>query len=261
MGQNLLVEPRYLKQIAESARISRGEAIVEIGAGLGFLTEELSRRGAKVYALEIDSGFFRVLEERFSGQEGVELIHADALKYDFQALADRIGKLRVVANLPYNISSRLLFSFCGQSRIFRSLHILLQREVAERLTAPPGTKEYGILTVILAATGTVEILGNIPSEAFFPAPEITSSLVLITFSSPPPIQIADDVLFEHLVKASFSGRRKTLRNTLKGLASIGISADAVQLAADRAGIDLSRRGEALSPDEFGRFADALHALV
>lgn len=261
MGQNLLVEPHYLKRIGEAARISPGEPIVEIGAGLGFLTEELRKRGAQVYALEIDSGFFRVLQERFLGQEGVELIHADALKYDFESLADRIGKLRVVANLPYNISSRLLFSFCRKSRIFRSLHILLQREVAERLLAPPGTKEYGILTVLLAARGSVEILLNIPPKAFFPVPEITSSLVRVTFKSPPPIQVADPMLFEHLVKASFAGRRKTLRNTLKGFSGRDLSPEDVGTAADRIGIDLSRRGETLSAEEFARFADALSSLV
>ena len=259
MGQNLLVDHGYLRRIGEAAHISPDEPIVEIGAGLGFLTEELERRGAKVYALEIDAGFFRVLQERFSGSQQVHLIHADALKYDFAALADQIGQLRVVANLPYNISSRLLFSFCRHSRLFHSLHILLQREVAERLIAAPGTKDYGILTVLLAAKGSVDILFNIPPKAFFPVPDVTSSLIRATFLSPPPLQIGDPMLFERLVKASFAGRRKTLRNTLKGLS--GADGESVTRAAQQAGIDLARRGETLSPAEFAAFANALHRLI
>jgi len=259
MGQNLLVDHGYLRRIGEAAHISPDEPILEIGAGLGFLTEELERRGARVYALEIDSGFFRVLQERFSGSPRVHLIHSDALKYDFQGLVAQIGQLRIVANLPYNISSRLLFSFCRNSRLFHSLHVLLQKEVAERLVASPGTKDYGILTVLLAAKGSVNILFNIPPKAFFPVPEVTSSLTRVTFLSPSPLQIDDPLLFERLVKASFAGRRKTLRNALKGLSDA--RGEPVALAAEQAGIDLARRGETLSPAEFARFANALHRLI
>jgi 16S rRNA (adenine1518-N6/adenine1519-N6)-dimethyltransferase len=259
MGQNLLIDHGYLRRIGEAAHISPDEPVVEIGAGLGFLTEELERRGARIYALEIDSGFFRVLQEKFSGSARIELIHADALKYDFEALAGRLGQLRVVANLPYNISSRLLFSFCRKSRLFDSLHILLQREVAERLAASPSTKDYGILTVLLAAKASVEILFDIPPKAFFPVPEVTSSLIQVTFLSPAPLQIADSMLFERLVKASFASRRKTLRNTLRRLS--GASGESVALAAKQAGIDMARRGETLSPDEFATFANALGRLI
>jgi 16S rRNA (adenine1518-N6/adenine1519-N6)-dimethyltransferase len=257
MGQNLLVDPRYLTRIGETARIEEGEPLVEIGAGLGFLTEELRGRGAKIYALEIDSGFFRVLQERFSGSPFVELIHADALKYDFHSLRDRIGKLRVVANLPYNISSRLLFTFFRNSADFSSLHILLQKEVAHRLLAEPGSKEYGVLTVVLAAKATADILFDIPPRAFFPVPEITSSLVRVTFPDPPPLHVTDAALFERLVKISFAGRRKTLRNNLRAF-SFTIGTDSVNRAAEESAIDLSRRGETLSPEEFVRFAEAIH---
>jgi 16S rRNA (adenine1518-N6/adenine1519-N6)-dimethyltransferase len=259
MGQNLLVDKMYLGKIVQAARIQPEEPIVEVGAGLGVLTEALARRGAKVWALEVDSGFFAVLEEKFSGSDQVSLIHADALKFDFRGLADEIGKLRVVANLPYSISSRLIFMFHENRDMFSSLHILLQKEVAERLVAEPGTKDYGVLTVLLGASAKVELLFDIPPKAFFPPPEIVSSLVGVQFPDIPPVPVSDSRLLTRLVKASFAGRRKTLRNTLKNTATIGVGPEVIVRAAEQAGIDLMRRGETLSPAEFCRFADAVKA--
>lgn len=259
MGQNLLVDTLYLGKIVQAAHVNPGEPIVEVGAGLGVLTEALLERGAKVWALEVDSGFFRVLEDKFSGSPNVELIHADALKFDFSGLAREIGKLRVVANLPYNISSRLLFMFQENREAFSSLHILLQREVAERFVADPGTKDYGVLSVLLGVTAKVEILFHIPGRAFFPAPEVMSSFLSVRFPEVPPVTVSDHKLLTALVKASFTGRRKTLRNTLRNAAMFGISNDQLIQAANEASIDLGRRGETLSPAEFARFADAIAA--
>lgn len=259
MGQNLLVDTLYLGKIVQAAHVNPGEPIVEVGAGLGVLTEALLERGAKVWALEVDSGFFRVLEDKFSGSPNVELIHADALKFDFSGLAREIGRLRVVANLPYNISSRLLFMFQENREAFSSLHILLQREVAERFVADPGTKDYGVLSVLLGVTAKVEILFHIPGRAFFPAPEVMSSFLSVTFPEVPPVTVSDHKLLTALVKASFTGRRKTLRNTLRNAAMFGISNDQLIQAANEASIDLGRRGETLSPVEFARFADAIAA--
>ena len=257
MGQNLLADQSYLARIVSAAAPRPGEALVEVGAGLGALTGALLASGAKVWALEVDSGFFRVLEEKFGNSGQVELIHADALNYDFRALSARIGKLRVVANLPYSISSRLLFSFVENRDIFSSLHILLQREVAERLIADPGTKEYGVLTVLLSASAHTDILLDIPPSAFFPVPEVVSTLVRVVFPENPPVPVMDSRLLTLLVKASFAGRRKTLRNTLRSLHFQGSSAEMIVSGASEAGIDLRRRGETLSAEEFCRFADAL----
>jgi 16S rRNA (adenine1518-N6/adenine1519-N6)-dimethyltransferase len=259
LGQNLLVDSLYLNKIVQAAGITPGETVVEVGAGLGVLTEALVHRGAKVCALEVDSGFFRVLQEKFAGSSDVELIHADALKYDFGSLVGRIGRLRVVANLPYNISSRLLFMFQENRDIFTSLHILLQKEVAERLTADPGTKDYGVLTVLLGISARVELVFDIPPHAFFPAPEVISTLVKVVFPEIPPYRVQDGRLLTRLVKASFAERRKTLRNTLRSNPIPGVRPEALTQAADDAGIDLGRRGETLSPAEFARFADAIKA--
>ncbi len=257
LGQNLLVDSHYLNKIVQAAKIESGEVVVEVGAGLGILTEALIKRGAKVCALEVDSGFFRVLEEKFAHSPDVELIHADALKYDFRALAERIGKLRVVANLPYNISSRLLFMFQENRDIFTSLHILLQKEVAERLIAEPGTKDYGVLTVLLGTSAKVELVFDIPSHAFFPVPEVTSTLIKVLFPDVPPFHVKDRRLLARLVKASFAGRRKTLKNDLRNASTLGASPQMLISAARNAGIDLRRRGETLSPEEFAQFANAI----
>ncbi|MFC1835001.1 16S rRNA (adenine(1518)-N(6)/adenine(1519)-N(6))-dimethyltransferase RsmA [Thermodesulfobacteriota bacterium] len=258
MGQNLLVDTSYLERIVQAAEVEPGEAIVEVGAGLGILTDALLTEGANVWAIEVDAGFFRILEERFLGRQGVTLVHDDALKHDFRALAASLGRLRVVANLPYNISSRLIFMFQENSDIFGSLCILLQKEVAERLEARPGTKDYGVLTVLLGISATVELLFNIPGRAFYPVPEVTSTMVRVSFLEKPRFPVADPAFFTRLVKAAFSGRRKTLRNSLRNSRIPLVSSDSIPDAAREAEIDLSRRGETLTPEEFARFADSLH---
>jgi 16S rRNA (adenine1518-N6/adenine1519-N6)-dimethyltransferase len=261
MGQNLLVDTRYLSRIVEAADIKPGDHVVEVGAGLGDLTEALASKGATVYALEIDAGFFRVLEEKFGDSHHVELVRADALKYDFRELAGRIGRLRVVANLPYNISSRLMFRFYEHREVFSSLSILLQKEVAERLTADPGTKDYGILTVLLGVSARVRILFDIPPRAFYPVPAVTSTLVRISFPLDPPVPVSDPELLTRLVKASLARRRKTLRNNLRDRLVTGVPSEIIIDSANDAAIDLGRRGETLSPDEFVRLVDAIHSRM
>ncbi len=257
MGQNLLVDGSYLNGIVRAANLKEGDSVVEVGAGLGVLTEALVGQGAKVWALEIDSGFFRSLQEKFGESDNLVLIHADALKFDFRELAKKIGKLRVVANLPYNISSRLIFMFHENREIFSTLDVLLQKEVAERLVASPGTKEYGVLTVLLGVSATAEILFDIPPKAFVPVPEVISSLVHISFPDTPPIEVSDSQLLTRLVKASFAGRRKTLRNTLRNAAIEGLTPQSLAISADQTGIDLGRRGETLTPQEFATLANAI----
>lgn len=261
MGQNLLADPLYLKKIVQSASLEPGETVVEIGAGLGVLTEALVAQGTRVVAIEVDAGFFRVLEEKFAGMDEVELIHADALEFNFRGLAERIGKLRVVANLPYSISSRLIFVFHENRDVFSSLCILLQKEVAERFAAEPGTKDYGVLSVLLGISGIVDLEFDIPPQAFYPVPDVTSTFVRVTFPDPPPVVVQDNATLVRLVKAAFANRRKTLRNTLRNAPFAGEEPDIVIRAADATNIDLNRRAETLTPQEFARFADAIYDRI
>lgn len=260
MGQNLLIDASYLEMIVNAAGVKAGDNIVEIGAGLGALTDCLAKRKANVWAMEIDAGFFRELESRFSGSPEVRLIHADVLKFNFHELAGECGKLRIVANLPYSVSSRLIFIFQENSEIFESAVVMLQKEVAERLVASPGTKEYGALTVLLAVTATARALFDIPPEAFYPRPEVTSTLIRIVFSQPQPYEVTSHSMLTRLVKAGFASRRKTLSNALKALVTQDLHFDIISQAASIAGVDLRRRGETLSPEEFVWFSNALSRL-
>ncbi|MFH0958600.1 MAG: 16S rRNA (adenine(1518)-N(6)/adenine(1519)-N(6))-dimethyltransferase RsmA [Pseudomonadota bacterium] len=260
MGQNLLVDTSYLEMIVQAAGVKDGDKIVEIGAGLGALTQSLVLQGATVWAIEVDAGFFRQLESRFAGSPNVNLIHKDVLKFDFYELAAQSGKLKIVANLPYNLSSRLVFIFQENRSIFESAVVMLQKEVAERLVASPGSKDYGALAVMLAATAKAEALFDIPPEAFYPKPQITSTLIRIVFPDPPPHDVIDHKLLTKLVKAGFSSRRKTLRNGLKALVTPELSFDGIIEASDIAGIDLGRRAETLSPEEFVSFANTISRL-
>jgi 16S rRNA (adenine1518-N6/adenine1519-N6)-dimethyltransferase len=257
LGQNLLLDQAYLERIVQGSAVKPGEHVVEIGAGLGSLTEHLVNAGASVWALEIDSGFFRALQEKFADVPSIELIHGDALKWDFRSLAGDIGPLKVVANLPYSVSSRLLFKFFEHRDVVDSIHVLLQKEVAQRLTAQVGTKDYGILTVLLGITAQVTVLFDIPPRAFFPVPAVHSSFVRIIFPQEDLCSIPDTPLLISLVKNSFRARRKTLKNNLLGPQINGLRREAISTAAQLCSIDLGRRAETLTPGEFADFTTQL----
>ncbi len=260
LGQNLLVDLSYLDMIVDVANLREGDHIIEIGAGLGALTKELARLNVTVWAIEVDAGFFRELESNLASFPNVKLIHQDVLRFDFRSLAADVGKLKVVANLPYSLSSRIIFTFQENHDIFDYAVVMLQKEVAERLVADPGTRDYGALTVLLAATAHSQALFNVPPEAFYPRPEVTSTMIRIEFPDTPPHKITDHKFFTKLVKAGFSSRRKTLRNSLKSLVAPDLNFDRIMEAAGIAGIDLGRRAETLSVEEFARFANTFSEM-
>ncbi|MFA6224095.1 MAG: 16S rRNA (adenine(1518)-N(6)/adenine(1519)-N(6))-dimethyltransferase RsmA [Desulfomonilaceae bacterium] len=261
LGQNLLVDPSYLDMIVDVADLREGDHIIEIGAGLGALTKELARLNVTVWAIEVDAGFFRELELNLSSFPNVKLIHQDVLRFDFRSLAADVGKLKVVANLPYSLSSRIIFTFQENHDIFDFAVVMLQREVAERLVADPGTRDYGALTVLLAATAYSQSLFDVPPEAFYPRPAVTSTMIRIVFPDTPPHNITDHKFFTILVKAAFSSRRKTLRNSLKSLVAHGLPFDRIIEAAGVSGVDLGRRAETLSPEEFVRFSNTFSEMA
>ncbi len=257
LGQNLLVDPVYLRRILDASQIHEGSKLLEIGAGLGVLTEALVESGAEVWALEVDSGFYKFLTKKFQTEDHAHVYHVDALKYNYSELAAKLGPLQVVANLPYNISSRLIFTFHENRASFESLVILLQKEVAERLVAETCTKDYGILTVLLGTTAKIELLFDIPPRAFFPVPDVWSTLVRLIFPNPAPITVLEPRLMTALVKTAFSARRKTLRNTMRNTSTLGVEPEIVAIAADKSCIDLSRRAETLTSLEFASWANEI----
>ena len=244
-GQNFLADPRYVERIVAAVDPRPGDRIVEIGPGLAALTAGLIARAGRVDAIEIDRDLAARLAARFGAHE-LALHVGDALDFDFATLGD---DLRVVGNLPYNISSPLLFHLAAHAAHLRDLTVMLQKEVVDRMTASPGTPDYGRLTVMLQAAFAIERLFVVPPGAFRPAPRVDSAVARLVPLRERAPAIADPALFGRVVAAAFAQRRKTLRNALASVCD----ADALRAA----GIDPGARGETLSVADFVRLANAL----
>jgi len=244
-GQNFLADPHYVARIVDAVDPKPGDKVVEIGPGLAALTESLIARAGSIAAIEIDRDLASRLRDRFAPAE-LDLHEADALEFDLRSLGQ---DLRIVGNLPYNISSPLLFRIADVADAVRDVHVMLQKEVVARMTAQPGTADYGRLTVMLRATFRVERLFLVPAGAFRPAPKVESAVARLVPLRDKAPAIADAQLFARVVGAAFMQRRKTLRNALSAIAD----ADAFA----RAGVDPQARGETLSVHDFVRLTDAV----
>ena len=246
-GQHFLHNPAIIGRILAALNAQPGEAWVEIGPGLGALTAPLLDRVGTLHAVEIDRDLIAPLRERCATRGTLHVHEADALAFDFCALAAG-ARLRVVGNLPYNISTPLLFHLLDGVACIRDMHFTLQREVVERMSAAPGSKRYGRLTVMLAARCRVEPLFRIAAGAFSPPPRVESAYVRLTPWAEPPFQIADPARYAHVVTSAFSKRRKTVRNALAGIVSEAL------IVAN--GIDPGVRPETLTPAQFAALARA-----
>ena len=253
LGQNFLKDPHYLGRIADAAQIGPGDQVLEIGPGLGHLTAVLIQRARKVLAIEVDDRLIPHLQDKFSAVPNFELLHADALEYDYGSL---IGRWKVVANLPYYISTPIIQRLIVYREKFTSLTLMLQKEVAERIASPPGGKEYGYLSVLVQFYTVPKIEFKVPPGAFTPRPEVDSIVITLTLRDRPAVLVKDEAFLIRLIKAAFSHRRKTLRNALKQLEAPKEKMDA---AFNSTGIDLGRRAETLTVEEFGKLADFLHS--
>ena len=237
-GQHFLHEQRVIDKILAAVSPRPGDALVEVGPGLGAITLPLLEHAGALTAVELDRDVIPPLQKAARGKGELHVVQADALKTDFRALAPLGGKIRLVGNLPYNVSTPLLFHFLDQMDCIADMHFMLQREVVERMAAVPGGKEYGRLTVMLAARCRVEHLFDIGPGAFRPPPKVHSAFVRLVPHAAPPFPLASPARFARVVTQAFSHRRKTLKNALAGLVD-----EAVILAA---GIDPKARPETLS---------------
>ncbi len=251
LGQNFLRDPHYLNRIADAAQIGPEDQVLEIGPGLGHLTAVLAQRAKKVLAIEVDDRLVPRLQKAFSSCPNFELVHGDALEYDYGSLD---GRWKVVANLPYYISTPIIQRLIVRSDRFISLTLMLQKEVAERIAAPPGGKEYGYLSVLVQFYTVPRIEFKVPPGAFTPSPEVDSCVVTLMLRDQPAVMLKDEAFFIRVIKAAFSQRRKTLRNSLKQL---GMPKEKMDAVLNTTGIDLGRRAETLSVEEFGKLADFL----
>jgi len=249
LGQNFLRDPHYLQRIVDTARVTSDDQVLEIGPGLGHLTRLLVQRVRRVLAIEVDERLILHLQDEFRAVGNIEIVHADALTYHYHSLE---GTWKVVANLPYYISTPIIQTLLKNHEKFDSLTLMLQKEVAERIAAPPGGKEYGYLSVLVQYYTIPRIEFSVPSGAFTPRPEVDSVVITLAMRNRPAVLVRDELFFIRLIKAAFSQRRKTLRNALKQL---DVPKEKLEAALPRVDIDLNRRAETLSVEEFGKLAD------
>lgn len=247
LGQHFLHDPAVIRRLIDVIRPQLGDTMVEIGGGPGALTIPLVERLERLHVVEIDRELAAALPGRVAHPERLVVHEADALTFDFGTLAPGPRSLRVVGNLPYNISTPLLFHLLGFGAAIKDLHVMLQREVVERMTAPPGGKEYGRLTVMLGLWAKSEVCFHIGPGAFTPPPKVWSTVVRLTPHHSAPFAVRDHERFAKLVAHLFSMRRKTLGRSLKGRLT------AEQIAA--VGIDPKARPETLAPADFARLAE------
>ncbi|HUI45982.1 MAG TPA: 16S rRNA (adenine(1518)-N(6)/adenine(1519)-N(6))-dimethyltransferase RsmA [Nitrospirota bacterium] len=251
LGQNFLKDPYYLDKIVDSARITSHDLVLEIGPGLGHLTRVLAARAGRVLALELDERLIPLLRKDFAECRNVEIVQADALEYPYAGLSD---KWKVVANLPYYLSTPIIQKLLNNRERFDTLTLMLQKEVADRIASPPGVKEYGYLSVLVQLYAEPHIEFLVPAGAFTPRPDVDSAVITLALRGSPAVSLRDEGSFLRVVKAAFSQRRKTLRNSLKQL---DVSKEKMEAVLDRTGIDLGRRAETLNVEEFARLADFL----
>jgi 16S rRNA (adenine1518-N6/adenine1519-N6)-dimethyltransferase len=257
-GQNFLIDANILNRIVEAAELGPDDTVLEIGPGVGVLTEAMARRAGRVVAVEIDDQLVPLLRDVLAGCDNVQIVAGDALRIDLEQLVQGASRVKVVANLPYYVTSPLIMRCLEAPLPLERMVVMVQAEVADRLGAAPGTKEYGALTVAVQYRADVRRLLKVPRTVFFPRPNVDSAVVVLTMR-PYPVQARDERLFEEVVRASFAQRRKTLRNALASVA--GAHGVDVEIMLRRAGVDPGLRGESLTIEQFVALAEALAAAV
>jgi len=259
LGQNFLVDDGVLSRIVASVQPSASDAILEVGPGRGALTRHLVASGATFLAIEWDRDLLPSLNAQFGAAANVEIGHGDILRVDLRQILTARGngrKWKVAANLPYNISSQVLFRFLECCDLFERLVLMLQKEVGDRLVAPPNCKDYGALTVLLRLHFDIRREFLVKPGAFRPVPKVDSCVLRFTPLETPRVEVGDEELFRRLVKGAFNQRRKTLLNSLRS-AGLEVDDDVLQDALSRCGIDGGRRGETLSLEEFAALSREL----
>ncbi|MBW2306729.1 MAG: ribosomal RNA small subunit methyltransferase A [Deltaproteobacteria bacterium] len=257
-GQNFLLDRSMLEKIADVVGVSREDRVVEIGAGVGNLTEVLARRAGLVVALEVDKGLHETLRESVGHLPNVEVMFEDGLRVDYFSFLHRWGHpYRIVANLPFSISTPILFHLIRQRGAFHSLHLTFQREVANRIIARPLTRDYSVLSVMVQVFMNPRIVLSIPRTCFFPRPKVDASLVHFSVRREPAVPLPDEKLFQAVVRAAFAQRRKMLLNALRSAPGLELSPAQLREAFNEAQIDPRRRGESLELLEFSVLTEAI----
>ena len=258
-GQNFLIDTHVLDKIIQSANITEDDMVLEIGPGIGTMTQYLAQAAGKVIAVEIDKNLIPILEDTLSGYDNVRVINEDVLKLDLKKLADEEnnGKpVKVVANLPYYITTPIIMGLFENEVPVESITVMVQKEVADRMQTGPGNKDYGALSLAVQYYADPYIVANVPPNCFMPRPKVGSAVIRLTCHQEKPVQVDEKLMF-NIIRASFNQRRKTLANGLKNAATLDFTKEEVEAAIDALGKGASVRGETLTLEEFARLSDLL----
>lgn len=257
LGQNFLIKRGIVDEIVHAAELTVGELVLEVGPGIGTLTQGLAQSGADVTAIELDRRLLEVLDTTLASYDNVRIIHGDVLKLDVPTIMNH-KPFKVVANLPYYITTPIIMSLLESKLPIERLVVMVQKEVALRMIAKPGTKDYGALSVAVQYYTEPDIVLDVPPKSFLPAPAVTSSVIRCVLRDKPPVDVIDEKLFFRVVKAGFAQRRKTFSNTMK---TTGLTRDRIEELLAKANIDGQRRGETFTLQDFADVANAWAALI
>ena len=259
-GQNFLIDTHVLDKIIQAAQIEADDCVLEIGPGIGTMTQYLACAARRVIAVEIDRALIPILEDTLDGYENVRIINEDVLKVDIAKLAEEENKgrpIKVVANLPYYITTPIIMGLFENHVPIKSVTVMVQKEVADRMQTGPGSKDYGALSLAVQYYSRPYIVANVPPNCFMPRPKVGSAVIRLDRHERPPVQVRDEKLMFRIIRASFNQRRKTLANGLKNSAELDLTKEEIEEAILALGKGASIRGEALTLSEFARLSDLL----
>ena len=257
-GQNFLIDEHVLEKIISAAGIGPDDFVVEIGPGIGTMTQYLAHAARGVAAVEIDKALIPILQDTLSAYDNVTVINEDVLKVDLKELAEKMNEgrpVKVVANLPYYITTPIIMGLFESHVPVESITVMVQKEVAERMQAGPGTKDYGALSLAVQYYAEPYIVANVPPNCFMPRPNVGSAVIRLQVHKNPDIRVKDESLMFRIIRASFNQRRKTLQNSLSHDPQLGISKEVVARILEEMGLSATIRGEALSLQQFAQFSD------
>ena len=259
-GQNFLIDGHVLDKIIAGAGVTKDDMVLEIGPGIGTMTQYLAEAAGKVVAVEIDRNLLPILQETLADYGNVKVIHADVLSLDLEKLVQEENggrPIKVVANLPYYITTPIIMALFEQHVPLANVTVMVQKEVAARMESGPGSKDYGALSLAVQYYAEPYIVANVPCNCFMPRPNVDSAVIRLTRYEEPPVQVKDEKMLFKIIRASFNQRRKTLQNGLNNSSELNFTKDQIAAAIAEAGFSPSVRGEALTLEQFAKLTDIL----
>ena len=262
-GQNFLIDTHVLDKIIAASEITKDDFVLEIGPGIGTMTQYLADAAREVTAVEIDDALIPILQDTLKEWDNVSVIHGDILKTDINKIAEEKNQgkpIKVVANLPYYITTPIIMGLFESHVPVESITVMVQKEVADRMQTGPGSKDYGALSLAVQYYAKPEIVANVPPNCFMPRPKVGSAVIRLTRHKEMPVQVDDEKLMFRLIRASFNQRRKTLSNSLKNSQELNYSKEQVETAITESGLPLNIRGEALTLEQFAELSNSFSKL-